>query len=116
MTFATKLRQIRELRKLSQKDLADRAGMQPSAIAHFEGGRREPSLSNFLVLCKALRVNAAVLAGQGGESIYDTLTMEEIEFINLFRDAVIAKHKRDIKEREKQESHTRRAGLEVKGE
>lgn len=97
MIFATKLRQIREIRKLSQAGLAAKAKMPPSAIAHFEGGRREPSLANFIKLYRALRVSPGVLLGEGGESVYDTLEMDEIEFIDLVRAAVIKRHKDRIK-------------------
>lgn len=95
--FAKNLRRVRELRKLSQSALAERCGMEPSHIAHFEGGRREPSLSNFTKLYKALRVPSGILLGEGGESIYDTLPMEDIAFINLVRDAVIRRHRAEIK-------------------
>ena len=93
----TKLRQIRELRKLTQAQLAARAGMQPSAINHFESGRREPSLSNFIRLYKALRVGPGILLGERGESIYDQLEMDDIEFINLVREAVLDRHKKNIR-------------------
>lgn len=62
-TFAARLRRIREKRELSQSDLARRAGMQPSAVAHFEADRRKPSFDNVRELAKALEVSADVLFG-----------------------------------------------------
>ena len=56
--FASRLRHIREQRGVSQSELAREAGMQPSAIAHFEAGRRKPSFDNVRSLAKALIKNS----------------------------------------------------------
>lgn len=61
--FAARLRKTRENRELSQSQLAQKAGMQPSAIAHFEAGRRKPSFDNVRALAKALDVTADYLLG-----------------------------------------------------
>jgi transcriptional regulator with XRE-family HTH domain len=42
--FCARLREARELRDLSQSELAERAKLQPSAISHFESGTRKPLL------------------------------------------------------------------------
>jgi len=62
-SFAERLRHIRDKRELSQSELARRAGMQPSAIAHFEADRRKPSFDNVRALAKALDVSADYLLG-----------------------------------------------------
>ncbi len=64
-TFAERLRKIRDDRDLSQSELARLAGMQPSAIAHFEANRRKPSFDNVRALAKALNVSADYLLGTG---------------------------------------------------
>ena len=61
MRFADKLKSIREMQRLSQADLAKKTGLQTSAISHFETGGREPSLSNFTALVRALKVPADML-------------------------------------------------------
>lgn len=61
--FASRLRRTRDNRELSQSQLAQKAGMQPSAIAHFEAGRRKPSFDNVRALAKALDVTADYLLG-----------------------------------------------------
>lgn len=60
-TFSKRLRQVREERRLTQTDLADKCGLLPSAISHFESGRRTPSLRNFAKLVVALSVKAGYL-------------------------------------------------------
>lgn len=61
--FSERVRITREARGLSQADLADKTGLQPAAIAHFEAGRRSPSMKNLRVLSLALGVSADYLIG-----------------------------------------------------
>jgi transcriptional regulator with XRE-family HTH domain len=56
--FRAGLRVARERAKMSQADLAKKTGLQPSAIAHFEAGRRSPSIGNLRKLCVAMRVSS----------------------------------------------------------
>ncbi len=62
--FKTCLRAARDVRKLSQSDLAERSGLQPSAISHFETGRRSPSFDNLRRLADALAVTIDYLLGR----------------------------------------------------
>lgn len=61
--FAQRLRQARERADLSQSDLAGRASLDPSAVAHFEGGRRKPSFENIRALSLALGITSDHLLG-----------------------------------------------------
>jgi len=54
--FAGRLRQLREQAGLSQKALAEKAGLVTSAIGHLEQGLRKPTWETVLVLCQALGV------------------------------------------------------------
>ena len=63
ITFAARLRVARERQGLNQAELAQRAEMQPSAIAHFEASRRKPSFENVRRLAKALDVSSDYLLG-----------------------------------------------------
>lgn len=63
IVFATRLREVRESRGWNQAELAQRAEMQPSAIAHFEASRRKPSFDNVRRLAKTLEVSADYLMG-----------------------------------------------------
>ena len=85
-TFADRLQKIRDDRKLSQSDLARKAGLQPSAIAHFEAGRRRPSFANIRTLALALDVSTDYLlgAGQSGTTAFrneEKLSDEDRKFI-----------------------------------
>ncbi len=68
-----RLRSARLRREMSQAELAEKAGLVPSWISHFEAGRRLPSLEVFRKLCIALGVTADSLLGlragrEGGSS------------------------------------------------
>lgn len=62
--FQERLKAARELRDLSQSDLASRARMPPSSIAHFESGSRKPSFDTLRKLANALEVTTDYLLGR----------------------------------------------------
>lgn len=62
--FPERLRAARDRRGLSQGALADKAGLQPSAISHFETGTRKPSFDNLRRLADALEVTTDYLLGR----------------------------------------------------
>lgn len=62
--FEERLRAARESRRLSQGALAERTGLQPSAVSHFETGTRKPSFENLRRLADALRVSTDYLLGR----------------------------------------------------
>ena len=62
--FKERLRAARDLRGLSQSELATKAGFQPSAISHFETGGRSPSFDNLKRLADALSVTTDYLLGR----------------------------------------------------
>jgi transcriptional regulator with XRE-family HTH domain len=95
--FGERLRAIRENRELSQSDLARLAGMQPSAIAHFEADRRKPSFHNVRALAKALNVSADYLLGSNAATTAfrdeDKLSAKDREYIQGIIDMMNSKKK-----------------------
>jgi transcriptional regulator with XRE-family HTH domain len=65
--FPDRLRCAREYRGLTQGELAKRAGLQPSAISHFETGGRKPSFDNLRLLADTLDVTTDFLLGRVAE-------------------------------------------------
>lgn len=62
--FRRRLRAARELRGLNQTDLAQRSGLQQSAVSHYETGTRRPSFTNLRKLAEAMDVTADYLIGR----------------------------------------------------
>lgn len=65
--FARRLENTRKMRNLQQAELAKKAGLQPSAISHFETGTRKPSFDNLRRLAQALDVTVDYLMGRTDE-------------------------------------------------
>lgn len=61
--FGSRLASTRAALGLSQSAIAARCGLQPSHIAHFESGRRMPSLLNLIRIRRALGCSWSALLG-----------------------------------------------------
>src|SRR4051794_26276771 len=59
------LKELREGKGWSQKQLAEVANLSQQAIAHWELGDREPSATNLFALCRALGVSCERFATEG---------------------------------------------------
>lgn len=59
--FPTRLRAQRAESGLTQAELAARAGLQQAHVAHYEAGRRAPSLRNLCRLADALGISLDAL-------------------------------------------------------
>jgi transcriptional regulator with XRE-family HTH domain len=55
--FASRLRQIRQIKGLSQEDLADRAGLHRTYVGSVERGERNISIDNMECLANALEID-----------------------------------------------------------
>ena len=89
--FKSRLRAAREMRGWSQADLAGRADLPPSSIAHFETGSRKPSFDNLRRLASVLEVTTDYLMGR-----VDEPTLSEAGD-PLFRDvAKLTGHDREL--------------------
>ena len=77
-TFASRLRNARTARHLSQSDLAKRANLQASAVSHFETGTRKPSFDNLRRLADALRVTTDYLLGRTDQMDTSTASADQL--------------------------------------
>jgi len=105
MKFAELLKAVREEKGLSQTELATKTGLQPSAISHFESGRRSPSFDNLRRLADALNVTIDYLLGRSdqreaaGPAVdtlfrnYQKLTDDDQEQVNKFAEFLAEKRK-----------------------
>jgi transcriptional regulator with XRE-family HTH domain len=64
MSFSIRLKKIMSEKKINQQELAKLSGLQPTAISHFEAGRRKPSYDNIKKLSDALNISADFLLGR----------------------------------------------------
>ena len=61
--FPERLKAARELRHMSQAELAEKAASPAATISHFEAGSRKPSFDSLRRLAKALEVTTDYLLG-----------------------------------------------------
>jgi transcriptional regulator with XRE-family HTH domain len=106
--FSQRLQAIRSRRSLSQDELAKRAGLQATAVSHFETGTRKPSFDNLRRLADALETTVDYLMGRTndpelivteGDQLFrdfQNLTSDERDFARDFM-ASLAKKSRDRK-------------------
>jgi transcriptional regulator with XRE-family HTH domain len=59
--MATRIKALREQRKMTQEQLAERAGIGRSYLARLETARQDRTLSTLEKIAKALRVKVAKL-------------------------------------------------------
>ena len=62
--FPQRLKIARDMRGLDQSALAEKSGLPPSSISHFETGSRKPSFENLRRLANALEVTTDYLLGR----------------------------------------------------
>lgn len=58
IAFKTNLKNIREEKHLSQKDLASKLNVPVSTYANWEQGRREPSIVDIFKIIEILEIDA----------------------------------------------------------
>lgn len=63
--LSARLRKIREEQRLTQAELAERAGLDVSYVSQMERGLRDPSLSSLRAIAAAVGLNVAELLVEG---------------------------------------------------
>jgi transcriptional regulator with XRE-family HTH domain len=81
--FPERLKSAREMRKLTQSELGQRAKLPATSIAHFEAGSRKPSFDNLRKLAIALGITIDYLLGREVES---SVVEDTTDGDTLFRD------------------------------
>jgi len=101
--FSKRLREARDLRGLSQAQLAAKSGLPPASVSHFESGPRKPSFDNLKALASALDVTTDYLLGRSDtpEASAETvgrlhrdlhkLTTQDLELAKGFVDLLLKK-------------------------
>lgn len=85
--FGLRIQELRWQKQWTQKDLAQKLGITPSMVAHYETGSRLPSLEILVAAAKLFHVTTDYLLGvvQSHDEVIDIsgLTPEEVHSIEL---------------------------------
>lgn len=99
--FSDRLKAVRERRGLSQADLAQKTGLQPTAISHFETATRSPSFDNLRRISDALNVSTDYLMGRSekegmigphADSLFrdiEKLSAEDLDAMRMMKEALL---------------------------
>jgi len=68
---------LRELRKMTQQDLAAKAKISQSTVAHIEGGKKDPSLTTLKKIAAALEIHLAVLFASDSVHVFDLIRLRK---------------------------------------
>lgn len=68
--FDVRLRELRENRELTQKDLANHLNLTQSTIAYYESGRKLPTTDNLLSIAKFFDVSTDFLLGRTSDKTF----------------------------------------------
>ena len=66
--FSERLKSIRKSKKLTQKQVANEAGIAERAYQSYEGNERKPTFENLIALADYFNVTIDYLAGRADES------------------------------------------------
>lgn len=71
MDFAERLRNAREIEGLTQREAAFEIGVSVSTFRSWEQGRKMPSSTQILAICKALKIRSEFLFRDSGVELVD---------------------------------------------
>lgn len=92
VNFGKKIKSLRLERNITQKQLADMAGVAVSAISSYESGNRYPSYDVLISLSRIFRVSTDYLLGLDKMKTVDVSGLDEreinviMQMIDLLRD------------------------------
>lgn len=70
------------MRNVSQKELAERLGISPSAVSNWTKGKNTPDIENLVAICKILNISVNELLGEEGSRY----TFKEKRLIASYRE------------------------------
>jgi transcriptional regulator with XRE-family HTH domain len=65
--LGTELRKARETAKLTQENLADRAGVHRTYISLLERGEKSPTVDTLKKICRVLDIRVSTLLARAGD-------------------------------------------------
>lgn len=74
LNISKRLKKSRQLKNMSQAELAAELNVSAAAISQYESGEKKPSIANFLKLAKILEVSTDYLLGddvQEPQTVYE---------------------------------------------
>ncbi|BCJ97690.1 helix-turn-helix domain-containing protein [Anaerocolumna chitinilytica] len=95
--FDVRLKELRELKGLTQKDLAHKLNLTQSTIAYYESGKKLPTVDTLLSLAKFFYVSTDFLLGLSeGSNSPDTLSQNNLNEATNYQTSTLTSEHRKI--------------------
>lgn len=72
-----RIKYLREIRQLTQTELAKKAGITQGSLAHFEAGKTSPSVQTLVALAQALEISPAIFFTNEDVLVFDLKKIQE---------------------------------------
>ncbi len=72
-----RIKYLRELRKLTQSELAKKTKITQGSLAHFESGKASPSVKTLVVMAEALDISPAIFFTNDDVVVFDMKKIRE---------------------------------------
>jgi len=92
LDIAKRIREVREQRGISQKDLAEKIGLHRSEICHIEKRRRVPTIQNIVKISEGLAVSLSYLLDCYESDLdkrFNKLSSKEADIVSNFIDSLL---------------------------
>ena len=103
MYYLPRLKEIRLLRNMKQKDVCELLNMKQSQYSRYESGEDEMKIGTFIEICEALNVSADYLLGLTDDDPFlrqrnnDLLTPENQRFLHKLENLLLLDQQRQTK-------------------
>ena len=72
-----RIKYLRDLRKMTQSELASKSGITQGSLAHFEAGKNSPSVQTLMALAAALEISPAIFFTTEDVMVFDIKKIRE---------------------------------------
>ncbi|NFO58501.1 helix-turn-helix transcriptional regulator [Clostridium botulinum] len=83
--LGNRIKQLREEKEISQKDLANLLHISPSTVGMYEQGRRTPSSEILSIMATHFKVSVDYLLGRNDNLMYNQNNLEDLTIKYLIR-------------------------------
>lgn len=84
--FGKRLRSVREERGLTQRELAERAGIQIPQISRYEAGAYLPTAETLVAIAEVLRLDVDTLLGRQDRNGKDEIPIKDLRLLERVRE------------------------------
>lgn len=87
--FAKRIRELRKIKKMSQEQLAEKAGLHPTFIGNLERAEKNPTITSLAKVAKAFNISVSeLLTFPDDKKIMDAEVRDIDKLIQFVKDAL----------------------------